>query len=123
MQLKQGLVCGHGTGDGQIMTSQIPPIGYCALVPFPCAYVSWRISEFLSGSCVNIVNTGYKCFEEHWFKSYIRLRFTNKFTTVTRDFSLLKNVQTRSTAHSAPYVMGMVSSSAGIKRPGRETHH
>jgi len=26
MQLKQGLVCGHGTGDDQIMTSQIPPI-------------------------------------------------------------------------------------------------
>jgi len=26
MQLKQGLVCGHDAGDGQIMTSQIPPI-------------------------------------------------------------------------------------------------
>jgi hypothetical protein len=26
MQLKQGIVCGHGTGDGRIMTSQIPPI-------------------------------------------------------------------------------------------------
>jgi hypothetical protein len=120
MQLKQGLVCGHGTGDGQIMTSQIVLFGYCALVPVPCAYVPWRISEFLSGSCLNIVNTGYKCFEEHWFKSYLRLRFTIKFTAVTRDFSLLQNVQTRSTAHSVPYVKRMVSSSAGIKRPSRD---